>query len=461
MSKAAPPALTEASGGIAVPDPTARRLPLGHWGFRADADGLELEGVPIVDLVRRLDRAFYLFSEARLRGNARRALATVADRLPGGDLVYALKANGHPRVLEILREEGLGAEVVSSRELRAAAQAGFAGGRTVMNGPGKTDSWLRDAVGCGALIQVDSASEAEALVRVAAAQGRTARAGLRVSGNVFEAEAPAGVRPGAAGAAFGLDPSGAGFRDALGALRASPLVRIESLSAHIGTGVASTEPYRVLARRLAALRRSLRTEGIDVSTLDLGGGFAVRSEVRYPEAAFDALAAGWPIAVPPPDEIADFGDIVAAIRAELLADPPVLVLLEPGRLLVSDAFHLVARVVRLKEEAGVRYAVLEASRVQNALFVGRGWHEIVHAGRPLAPDHGVYTIVGPLPAAFDVFAHARPLPRLAEGEAIVVCDVGAYNLSAQSGWCFDPAPVVSVVDGRACLYGGAGPPLEV
>jgi diaminopimelate decarboxylase len=445
MSKAAPFATA----------PTARRLPLEHWGFRAGVDGLELEGVPIVDLVRRLDRAFYLFSEARLRRNARAALAAVADQLPGGDVLYALKANGHPRVIEILREEGLGAEVVSSRELATAGQAGFPGARTVMNGPGKTDSALRDAVGRGVLIQVDSASEAEALARVATALGRTARAGLRVSGSFFGAEAPT------AGAAFGLDPSGPGFREALEALRASPLVRIESLSAHIGTGVVSAEPYGVLARGLAALRRSLRAEGIDVSTLDLGGGFAVRSEVRYPEAVFDTLAAGWPVPVPAPEEIVEFGGVVAAIRAELVTHPPARVILEPGRLLVSDAFHLVARVVRLKEEAGVRYAVLEASRVQNALFVGRGWHEIVHAGRPLSPDQGGYTLVGPLPAAFDTFAHARPLPRLAEGEALVICDVGAYNLSAQSGWCFDPVPVVSAVDGRACLYEGAGPPREV
>jgi diaminopimelate decarboxylase len=427
---------------------TIRRLALAHWDFRADAGGLALAGVEIAALARRLDRGFYLFSEQRLRQNARRALATVAERLPGGDVVYALKANGHPRVLEILREEGLGAEVVSSRELRTAAQAGFPGERTVMNGPGKSDAWLREAVGRGILIQVDSPSEAIALAHVAAAEGRTARAGLRVTAD-------------GCGAAFGLDASGPGFRDALRALRASPLVRIESLSAHIGTGVTSAEPYRALARRLASLRRSLRAEGIDVSTLDLGGGFAVRSEVRYPEASFDALGAGGPVVVPPPDAIASFEDIVGVVHRELRADAPARIILEPGRLLVSDAFHLVARVVRLKEEAGVRYAVLEASRVQNALFVGRGWHEIVHAARPLAPEDGVYTVVGPLPAAFDVFAHARPLPRLIEGDALVVCDVGAYNLSAQSEWSFDPAPVVSVLDGRARVLDGADPAVEI
>ena len=428
--------------------PHTRRLPLAHWDFRAGADGLALDGVPIAALARRLDRGFYLFSEERLRQNARRALAAVARQLPGGDVVYALKANGHPRVLEILGEEKMGAEVVSSRELGAAARAGFPGERTVMNGPGKSDAWLREAVGRGALVQVDSASEATALAQVAAAGGRTARAGLRVTAN-------------GCSAAFGLDPSGPGFRDALQALRASSLVRIESLSAHIGTGVTSAEPYRILARRLASLRRSLRGQGIDLSTLDLGGGFAVCSEVRYPEASFDSLAAGSPMAVPPPDAIASFEDIVAAVGDELRADPPARVLLEPGRLLVSDAFHLVARVVRLKEEAGVRFAVLEASRVQNALFVGRGWHEIVHAARPQAPDHGVYTVVGPLPASFDVFAHARPLPRLAEGDALVVCDVGAYNLSAQSGWSFEPVPVVSVQGGRARVLNAAGSAVEI
>jgi diaminopimelate decarboxylase len=430
----------------------ARRLPLEHWGFRVDADGLALDGVGVVGLSRRLDRPFYLFSEARLRANARRARAAAADRLRGGDLLYSLKANPHPRVLEILREEGLGAETVCGRELRAAAQAEFEAARTVIDGPGKSDADLRAAVRAGALIHVDSASEASALARIAAAEGRCARAGLRLNLDLFDARAAQTVRLGARGVAFGLDPSGAGFREALGVLRGSPAVRIESLSAHIGTGVGSAEPYRMLARQLAAIRRSLRAEGIDVTTLDLGGGFAVPSEVRYPEAAFDTLAAGRPVAVPRPEEVADFADVLSAIDAELGPDPPVRVVLEPGRLLVSDAFHLVARVVRLKEEAGVRYAVLEASRVQNALFVGRGWHEMIHAARPEAPDEGPYSVVGPLPAGFDVFAHARPLPRIAEGDALVVCDVGAYNLSAQSRWSFDPAPVVSVADGHVLVH---------
>jgi diaminopimelate decarboxylase len=120
--------------------------------------------------------------------------------------------------------------------------------------------------------------------------------------------------------------------------------------------------------------------------------------------------------------------------------------LEPGRLLVSDVFHLVTRVIRVKEEEGIRYAIVDASRVQNALFVGRGYHEIVHVNKPNGPVGSEVTLTGPLCADFDVFVSGLRLPELSEGDLVAVLDVGAYNLSAQSDWSFKPAPVVRVTN---------------
>jgi diaminopimelate decarboxylase len=130
-------------------------------------------------------------------------------------------------------------------------------------------------------------------------------------------------------------------------------------------------------------------------------------------------------------------------------DAPDRCILEPGRLLVADAFHLIARVTRLKGDAQPRFAVLDAGRAQNGLFVARGYHEILAVAAPEGAPTTCYTIVGPLCAAFDTFAQSRGLPELAEGDLIAILDVGAYNLSAQSNWSFDPAPVIALRDGVA------------
>lgn len=457
MTEAADPhALQRPNAAAAGPGTAAgvvtaqeRRLPLAYWGLDSGSRGLELGGLAIAEIAERFGTPFYLFYEARLRRNVRAARAAAAEALPGADLHYSFKTNAVPRVLEIVREEGLGAEVISGRELRAALGAGFPGPRIVFNGPGKRDTDLLLAVAEGALVQVESASEARSLARIAAGLGKAARAGVRINPDTYDPRASAGVRMGSRSTVFGLEPAGAEFAEAVDALASSPAVRLESLSANIGTGIIDLEPFRRSVRALMQTRARLAERGIRISTLDTGGGFAVASEVRYAAGALDAIAAGEAVPVPRPEEIPSFRAVCQAIAGQLGAEPPARLILEPGRLLVADVFHLVARVIRLKGTDQERFAILDAGRTQNALFVARGYHEIVAVGAPEAPATSSYTIVGPLCAAFDAFAHGRALPELAEGDLLALLDVGAYNLSAQSHWSFDPAPVISLCDGTA------------
>ncbi|MGH7518819.1 MAG: diaminopimelate decarboxylase family protein [Gemmatimonadales bacterium] len=427
-----------------------RRLPLAFWGLRAGQDGLELAGQAVSSLADRFGTPCYLFDETRLRRNIRDACRAAQAALRGADLHYSFKTNPVPRVAAIAREEGLGAEVISGRELRAALAAGFAAERVIFNGPGKRDADLAFAVEHGVLVQVESASEARALARIAA-DGRRARAGLRINPDAYDPRANAATRMGARASVFGMDPASAEFDEAVTVLSAADRVTIESVSACIGTGIIDTAPFARMARALADVRARLAARGIEIRTLDGGGGFAVPSEVRYADGGVDALAAGNPVALPAPDEIATFAEVCRAIAAELGPEPPERLVLEPGRLLVADAFHLVARVIRLKESGGQRFAILDAGRTQNAMFVARGHHEMVLVREPDAPHDARYTVVGPLCASFDTYAHGRALPELQESDLIAVLDVGAYNLSAQSRWCFEPAPVVALADGGASL----------
>jgi diaminopimelate decarboxylase len=195
---------------------------------------------------------------------------------------------------------------------------------------------------------------------------------------------------------------------------------------------------------MTAVREDLASRGLRIPCLDLGGGFPVISECRYADGGFEELSVGARRTVPPAAEIVSFKQICETIARELEKAPPVSCVLEPGRLLVSDAFHLVTKVVRTKREGGKKFAIVDASRVQNALFVGRGYHEIVHIENASAAAEGRYTITGPLCADFDVFYADLPMPRLSEGDLLAVLDVGAYNLSAQCHWSFEPAPVVRV-----------------
>ncbi|MBC8549614.1 MAG: hypothetical protein H8D23_08175 [Candidatus Brocadiales bacterium] len=420
------------------------RLPPEHWGFRTSPSGLQLGSHSISELANKFGTPFYLFDEDRLRTNAGNALNTARRILPKVEILYSFKTNSHPCVLKVIREEGFGAEAISSREIHNAVNSGFSSEKMVFNGPGKSDKDLALAVKLGVLVQVESASEASALARIAIDTPYPVRAGIRINPNVFEPRAQATLQMGSQGNVFGLNPEGEEFKETVRIFTRTKGIQLVSLSAHIGTGITSTEPFRQLAIALMNVRNKLSSHEIEISTLDFGGGFAVCSEVRYSDSEFDTLQTEGEVEVPSPAEIASFDQVCEAIAQEVMTDPTLSCMMEPGRLLVSDTFHLITRVIRIKKESGVRYAIVDAGRVQNALFAGRGYHEIIHINTQNNPAQTPYTIVGPLCANFDIFARSRLMPELAEGDLIAVMDVGAYNLSAQSNWSFDPARIIAI-----------------
>ncbi|MBN2056510.1 hypothetical protein JW905_16415 [bacterium] len=422
--------------------PDYLRLPLSARGFTNGSGGLTIAGIPLRTLIDRFGTPFYLFREDGLRDAIRRARATAAALFRDCRLFYPVKTNGRRRVLEIVLEEGLGAEVISLDELNLVLAMGFAPGAIVFNGPGKTDTGLRRAVRAGVHINVESVGEAEVLCRIAEEEDSPVSAGLRINSDVFQRRERGDM--GMVGACwFGLEPGEEEFEAVLRRFRRTSLVRFHTLSAHIGTGVIESAPYRLLARSMSAIRDALNRQGFIIDTLDLGGGFSIAAEVRLPERTLDTFALPAPGTIPAPETIATFADCCHAIASQLPSTAPSIIL-EPGRLLVSGVFHLVSNVVRLKEHRGTTFVILDAGRIQNALFAGRGYHDIIHVNRPVDKAAREYTVVGPLCAGFDVYARSRRLPELREGDALLLGEVGAYNLSAQSGWSFVPAPVVAV-----------------
>jgi diaminopimelate decarboxylase len=56
-------------------------------------------------------------------------------------------------------------------------------------------------------------------------------------------------------------------------------------------------------------------------------------------------------------------------------------------------------------------------------------------GRPLAPPDGVVDIAGNINEANDVFARARPMPTVKEGDILAFLPAGAYGSSMASDHC--------------------------
>ena len=109
-----------------------------------------------------------------------RALSEVPHRVH-----YSLKANANRAILDVLRGEGAGVDVVSGGELFRALRAGFRGEDILFGGVGKTERELREALVAECkLINVESEAELRRLSALALEVGRTAAVGLRINPEV-------------------------------------------------------------------------------------------------------------------------------------------------------------------------------------------------------------------------------------------------------------------------------------
>ncbi|GIX16252.1 MAG: diaminopimelate decarboxylase [Rhodothalassiaceae bacterium] len=383
---------------------------MDHFVYRDG--GLHAEDVPLTAIAEACGTPVYVYSTATLVRHHRVLDAALAplDRL----ICFAVKANGNLSVLATLARLGAGADVVSGGELARARAAGIPAGRIVFSGVGKTPAELAAALDEGIYqFNVESAAELEMLARIAQEKGVRAPVALRVNPDVRPATHRK-IATGARETKFGIPRE-----DALALYRAAAAmrgIRVQGIDVHIGSQITELAPFAEAFARIADLVAALRRQGIEIRTVDLGGGLGV-PYARGRDA---------------PPEPAAYGALVR----ELVGALDCRVIVEPGRLIAANAGVLLARVVLVKETAHRRFVVLDAGMndlMRPALY--DAVHEILPVAEP-APDAPAITadVVGPVCESGDVFLRDAVLPPLAAGDLVAIRSAGAYGASMASAY---------------------------
>ena len=117
----------------------------------------------------------YLLDEDYIRGQCRLYRSAFRKHFgPGSCPLYASKANACKRLYEIMREEDMGIDVVSSGEIYCAAQAGYDLSRAYFHGNNKTDEDI--AFGMERHVGYFVADNAEEIMAI---EAEAARRGIR------------------------------------------------------------------------------------------------------------------------------------------------------------------------------------------------------------------------------------------------------------------------------------------
>ena len=386
---------------------------------------LLLGGVGADELAATFGTPLYVYDAATLR--ARAAAYSEPLAAGGGRAMFALKANGTPGVLRLLREAGLGADVASAGEIALALAAGFSGADLVVHGNAKGEDDLAAALDAGAgLVVLDAPEEAAALAAFARARGIVQDVLVRVTPDIA-VETHRKIQTGHAGSKFGLDPDAA--RALASALPAG--LHGRGLHVHLGSQVVDAGPLRSAAAWCA---RFCTDSGLAPDILDLGGGLGVAYSPGEPAPDPRAYAAALAAAVP------------AAFAAVGLAAPRLL--LEPGRSVVAQSGVTLYRVRVVKRTSeGTTWVSVDGGMADNlrvALY-DAAYHPVL-ATRLDQPPTGTFAVAGRHCESGDVLAWDVPLPDPAPGDLIAVPMTGAYHATMASNYNAFGRPAAVLVD---------------
>ena len=378
-----------------------------------------IEGVALERIARDVGTPCFVYSRAAIEQawlEYDRALAGIPH-----DVCYSVKANSNLAVIDVLARLGAGFDIVSGGELERVLVANVPADRIVFSGVGKRDAEMAAALEAGiGCFNVESAEELNRLAAIASEAGRRAPVSLRVNPDIDPGTHPY-ITTGLHENKFGISVGEA--RGLYVQAAADPSLEVHGIDCHIGSQVASLDPYLDTLDRLLALVDALAGDGIRLTHLNLGGGLGIRYRDESP---------------PEPAEL-------ASAVAERLAGRGLGLVLEPGRSIVGNAGLLLTRVEYVKRNGEKRFAVVDAAMndlIRPALY--DAWHDIV----PVNPREGVaepYEIVGPVCESGDFLGRARPLV-LGPGDLLAVHSAGAYAFVMSSNYNTRPRAAEVMVD---------------
>lgn len=375
-----------------------------------------------VELAERYGTPLYVYDLAWIRrqvGIFRDAFADV-DHL----LAYSLKANGNLALLQELSALGCGADITSGGELYRALRAGIPAERIVFAGVGKTEVEIGEALDAGILaFNVESRSELERIDAVANAKGAPARFAIRVNPDVLAITPHEYTATGHLETKFGVP------WDETRALYAwahdRPFLQAVGIDVHIGSQITDPKPYETALDRILPLVEELRSSGVTLDYLDIGGGYGI---------SYDG------------EPGLDVSELARRIGPRVSAAGLRLVL-EPGRALVGEAGVMLTRVQYVKR-GNKTFLIVDGgmSELIRPSHYG-GYHQIEPVGPVDELATGTVDVVGPICETGDFLALDREMPVPAEGALLAVRTSGAYGFSMSSNYNGRPRPAEVLVDG--------------
>ncbi len=361
------------------------------------------------ELSKEFPTPYHLYDEQGIRENARKLYKAFSWN-KGFREYFAVKATPNPSIMKILNEEGCGMDCSSLTELMLCQRCGISGDSIMFssNDTPSEDFLLADKL--GAIINLDDITHIDFLEKTIGHIPEKICCRYNPGGN-FEISNTIMDTPGDAKYGLTKPQMFQAFR-----LLRDKGVKEFGIHAFLASNTVTNDYYPTLAAVLFRLAVELKNElDVHISFINLSGGIGI----PYRE---DQMSA----------DIADIGDRVRKVYNQILVPAgmgDIALYSELGRFMLAPFGHLITTALHQKHihKDYIGVDACACNLMRPAMY--GAYHHITVMGKESAPADHLYDIVGGLCENNDKFAIDRWLPRIDNGDFLVIHDTGAHGHS--------------------------------
>lgn len=350
---------------------------------------------------------FHIYDEAAIRENVRQ-LQKAFDWNDGFKEYFAVKALPNPSVMKILHEEGCGMDCSSYTELLLSKAIGITGHDIMFSSNDTPAKEFQLANEMSVLINLDDITHIPFLAENGGIP-KTICCRFNPGGEFLLGNTIMG-NPGEAKYGMTRAQLSASFQTLMEAG-----AKEFGLHAFLVSNTTDDDYYPTLARKLFKTAVELHEEtGANITFINLSGGIGIPYRPCDKET-----------------DIQYIGDEVRRAYEEIVepAGMKIRIFTELGRYITGPYGYLVTRAIHRKDTYK-KYVGVDAcacNLMRPAMY--GAYHHITVMGKEDAPLTNIYDVVGALCENNDKFAVDRPLPKIEDGDLLVLHDTGAHGFS--------------------------------
>ncbi len=405
-----------------------------------DKGHLTIGGVDAVDLANKYGTPLYVMDERTIRGHCRTFQQSIDDNYGGKGLaVYASKAFNCKEMCRIIKDEGLGIDVVSGGELYTALSVDFPPEKIVFHGNNKTEEEIKLALESGVgRIVVDNLTELRTIEKMAAELNKNPGVMIRIKPGI-DAHTHNFIRTGQIDSKFGFALETGEAFEAIKEVLEQKNVTLKGVHCHIGSQIFEIDPFKAAAEVMLGFMAKVKKElSYEIKELNLGGGFGIRYLIDDDAKLYKTFM----------EQVS----VTVKETCKRLGLNIPFIMIEPGRSIVGPAGTTLYTVGAVKTIPGIRnYVSVDGGMTDNPRYIlYQSEYSIAVANKIDKPSDYIATIAGRCCESGDLVQEDAKIQTPEPGDILAVFCTGAYNYSMASNYNRVPRPpVVMIKDGES------------